>query len=149
MMKNSAQNACNFVSLFFFFSLMVVVGYLLKLQGYEITDLTVRDMIIITLASFRLIRVVVFEKIFKFFRDFVKSRPSYYVFNTMKFIVTCPWCMGVWVSLMIIVFFYLIPYGQLLVYVLAISGVASIIVTITNLLVLKNKEMQKDRENIE
>ncbi len=146
-MKNSRQNACNFISLFFYFSLLAFVGYLLHLRGFNIRDVSIKELIIITLASYRLTRIMVFEKIFKFFRDFVKSRPDYYVFNTIKFIITCPWCMGVWATLLAVVFFFLIPFGDLLVYILAMAGVASIIVTVSNLMVLKNKEMQNGRDN--
>lgn len=145
-MTNSKQNAWNFASLFIYFGLVAYVGYLLKINGLEITEVSIRDLILITLATYRLVRIIVFEKIFKFFRDFVKSRPSYFVLNTMKFIITCPWCMGVWAVLFTIVFYYFVPYGVLFVYILAISGVASIFVMIANLMILKNKELQKDRD---
>ncbi len=146
-MISPKQNAWNFTSLFIYFGLIVFLGYILELHKFDIRELSIRDLILITLATYRLVRIIVFEKIFKFFRDFVKSRPDYYVLNTIKFIITCPWCMGVWAALFILVLYYFVPFGILLIYILAISGVASIIVTASNLLILNNKKMQKDNED--
>jgi hypothetical protein len=142
-MENRKQNLLNFSSIFIFFGLIVLVGYVLDLYGYNIRNITTRDFIILTLASYRLIRIVVFEKIFKYARDFIKSNNKYYFFSTLQFIVTCPWCAGVWLVLIMIVFFYLIPYGDLLAYALAIAGVASFIVNTINLIGLHLDEKQE------
>ncbi len=98
-MINSKQNAWNFASLFVYFILLVLVGYLLEREKIDITSLTFRDLAFITLATYRLTRIVVFEKIFKFCRDFVRARQDYKVFNTIRYIITCPWCAGVWMAL--------------------------------------------------
>lgn len=144
-MNNTKQNALNFASLFVYFALLLFVGFLLKRKGFSVTDLSVREIIIIMLASYRLTRILVFEKILKFFRDFVKSNQRYYILNTVRFIITCPWCAGVWITLIIIVFYYLIPYGIFLVYILAISGVASFLVLIANLVGLSVEGKQHRR----
>lgn len=139
---NSKQNAWNFASLFVYFLLLVVVGYLLDKEKIDITQLTFRDLIFITLATYRLTRIVVFEKIFKFCRDFVKAHQDYKVFNTIRFIITCPWCAGVWMALVTVVFYLLVPYGKFLVYILAISGVASFLVMLVNAIGLVVEEKQ-------
>ena len=139
---NSKQNAWNFASLFVYFLLLVVVGYLLDKEKIDVTQLTFRDLIFITLATYRLTRIVVFEKIFKFCRDFVKAHQDYKVFNTIRFIITCPWCAGVWMALVTVVFYLLVPYGKFLVYILAISGVASFLVMLVNAIGLVVEEKQ-------
>lgn len=131
-MNYPKQNVWNFSSIFLYFGFIVLVGYILKDGGYNIREISTRDLIILILASFRLTRIVVFEKIFKFPRDFIKNNNKYYFFSTLQFIVTCPWCAGVWTVLIMIVFFYLIPFGDLLAYALAMAGVASFIVQATN-----------------
>lgn len=147
--KESRQNAFNFLSLFIYFPLLILTGYLIDKKGIHIKDLNIKELIVITLASYRLTRMVVFEKIFRFFRNFVKSNQHLYVMNTIRFILTCPWCSGVWVTLVIVVFYFLIPYGIYFVYILAVAGVASFIVLAANLTGLKIEERQPERHKKE
>ena len=64
-MKNERKHqAWNFWSAFVFFGLVVLVGYLLQLKGVEIEEITLKEAIVIILASYRMTRILVFEKIF-------------------------------------------------------------------------------------
>jgi hypothetical protein len=141
-MDNRKQNLWNFLSVFFYFGLVVLVGYIMQENGYNIRNISTRDLIVLMLASYRLTRIVVFEKIFKYARDFIRDNGRFYFFSTLQFIVTCPWCAGVWMVLIMIVFFYLIPYGDLLAYALAIAGAASFFVQAVNLMGLHLEEKQ-------
>ena len=143
-MDGTRQNAWNFTSLFVYLALVILVGYILEKNGHSIRNIGLKDLIIITLASYRMTRILVFEKILKFFRDFVKSKQNYYVLNTIRFIITCPWCAGVWITLVIVVLYFLVPYGVFLVYILALSGIASFLVLLANLVGLKIEEKQSD-----
>jgi hypothetical protein len=145
LMNTFNQNFWNFTSIFFYFGFIVLVGYTLQANGYDIREISTRDLIILILATYRLTRIVVFEKIFKFARDFIKNNSRYYFFSTIQFIVTCPWCTGVWMVMVIIVFFYLIPFGYLLAYALAVAGVASFIVQAANLMGLQLEEKQGEK----
>jgi hypothetical protein len=145
-MDNANQNAWNFASLFVYFILLVTVAALIEVKGIDITETGAKDLIFIILATYRLTRIIVFEKIFKFFRDWVKARTKYAVLNTLRFIITCPWCMGVWMSLIVVLFFYIIPYGKIIVYIMGVSGVASFIIVTANYMVLSVNEKQ-DRRN--
>ena len=109
-------------------------GYLLGKKGVDIERMTFKEATVIVLASYRMTRILVFEKIFKYFRDVLKRREDLYLIGTLSSIITCPWCAGVWVTLVIIVFYYLVPFGTVLVYVLALAGVASMVILISNLL---------------
>jgi hypothetical protein len=113
---------------------VVLVGYLLGKKGVDIERMTFKEATVIVLASYRMTRILVFEKIFKYFRDVLKRREDLYLIGTLSSIITCPWCAGVWVTLVIIVFYYLVPFGTVLVYVLALAGVASMVILISNLL---------------
>ncbi len=144
-MENRIQHFWNFTSIFFYFGLIILVGTIMHANGFTITEITTRDLIILILASYRLTRIVVFEKIFKFARDFIRNYNRYYFFSTIQFVITCPWCAGVWMALIAIVFFYLIPYGDLLIYALAIAGLASFIVQASNLMGLHLEEKQEEK----
>lgn len=145
-MSNTQENAWNFTSLFIYFALVVATGYGMELQGIDIREISITELIIIILATYRVTRVVVFEKIFKYFRDFVKRQNKWYVMRTLCSIIVCPWCAGVWIALAMVVFYYFIPYGILVVYLMAISGVASFFVLMSNILNLDIKRRQKERE---
>lgn len=137
------HQAWNFWSAFVFFGLLVLVGYLLQKKGVDIEGITIKEAIVIILASYRLTRILVFEKIFKYLRDVFKRREDLYLVGTLSSIITCPWCAGVWVTLVIIVFYFLIPFGTLLVYVLALAGIASIVILYSNILHMRTERKQR------
>ena len=134
MINERKHQAWNFWSAFAFFGLVALMGFLLERKDVDIREITLKEAVVIILASYRMTRILVFEKIFKYLRDVLKRREDYYLIGTLSSIITCPWCLGVWVTLFIIVFYYLVPYGDLLAYVLALAGIASLVILFSNLL---------------
>ena len=143
MMNERKHQAWNFWSVFVFFGAISVVGFFLEKKGVDIRDLSLKEAVLVILASYRMTRILVFEKIFKYLRDVLKKRENLYVIGTLHSIVTCPWCAGVWVTLIIIVFYFLVPYGTLLVYVLALAGLASMVILSSNLLHMFTERRQR------
>jgi len=143
MLNERKHQAWNFWSAFVFFGAILLVGYFLKRKGVDIRDLTLKEAVLVILATYRMTRILVFEKILKHFRDALKRRENLYVIGTIHSMVTCPWCAGVWVTLVIIVFYFLVPYGALLVYVLALAGLASMMILISNLLHMYTERRQR------
>lgn len=137
------HQAWNFWSAFVFFGAAALVGYFLDHAGIDIRDLNFKEATVIVLATYRMTRILVFEKIFKYFRDALKRRENLYLIGTLSSIITCPWCLGVWVTLIIVVFYYLVPYGDLLVYVLALAGVASVVILVSNLMHMWTERWQR------
>ena len=143
MLNERKHQAWNFWSAFVFLGAVILVGYLLKQKGVDMTELTFKEALLIILASTRMTRILVFEKILKHFRDALKKRENLYVIGTIHSMVTCPWCAGVWVTLFIIVLYFLIPYGTVLVYVLALAGLATVVILLSNLLHMFTERKQK------
>ena len=137
------HQAWNFWSAFFFFGVVVLVGYLLRQKGINLENISFKEALVIVLASYRMTRILVFEKIFKYLRDVFKRREDLYRIGTLSSLLTCPWCAGVWVTLLIFVFYYLVPFGVVLVYVLALSGVASMVILLSNLLHMWTEQKQR------
>lgn len=137
------HQAWNFWSAFVFFGLIVLVGYLLEKKSIDIGKITLKEAVVIILASYRMTRILVFEKIFKYLRNVLKRREGLYIVGTLSSIITCPWCAGVWVTLIIVVFYFLVPYGILLVYVLAMAGVASVVILYSNMLHMRTDRKQR------
>ncbi len=143
MMNERKHQALNFWSAFVFFGAVVLVGYLLQKKEVDITALTLKEALVIILASYRMTRILVFEKIFKYLRNVLKKREGLYVIGTLHSIITCPWCAGVWVTLIIVVFYFLVPFGVVLVYVLALAGIASMVILGSNLLHMYTERRQR------
>ncbi len=143
MLNERKHQAWNFWSAFVFFGAVLLVGHFLNRAGIDIRDLTMKEAVLVILATYRMTRILVFEKILKHFRDALKRRENLYVIGTIHSMVTCPWCAGVWVTLIIIVFYYLVPYGALLVYVLALAGLASMVILVSNLLHMYTERRQR------
>jgi hypothetical protein len=142
-MNERKHQAWNFWSAFVFFGLVVLTGYMLREKGIDIREMSFRDAVVIVLASFRMTRILVFEKIFKYFRDMVRKKQDYYLVGTISAIITCPWCMGVWITLVIVIFYYLVPFGNLLAYVLALAGIATMVILLSNLLHMWTESRQR------
>ena len=143
MLNERKHQAWNFWSAFVFIGAVSLVGYFLDKKGIDIRDLTMKEAVLVILASYRMTRILVFEKILKAFRDALKRREDLYVIGTIHSMVTCPWCAGVWVTLTVIVFYFLVPYGALLVYVLALAGLASMVILVSNLLHMYTERRQR------
>jgi hypothetical protein len=143
MLNERKHQAWNFWSAFVFLSAVGLVGYLLMKKGVDMEELTFKQALVIILASYRMTRILVFEKIFKYFRDVLKRRENMYVIGTIHAMITCPWCAGVWVTLIIIVVYFLVPFGILLVYVLALAGLASMMILLSNLLHMYTERRQR------
>jgi hypothetical protein len=143
MLNERKHQAWNFWSAFVFLGAVWLVAFFLKREGMDIRDLTLKEALLVILATTRLTRILVFEKILKHFRDALKRRQHLYVIGTIHSMVTCPWCAGVWMTLIILVFYYLIPYGELLIYVLALSSLASMMILVSNLLHMYTERRQR------
>ena len=142
-MNERKHQAWNFWSAFVFLSAVGLVGYFLRQKGVLIEELTLKEALVVILASYRMTRILVFERIFKYFRDVLKRREDLYVIGTIHAMVTCPWCAGVWVTLIIIVLYFLVPFGVLLIYVLALAGLASMMILVSNLLHMYTERRQR------
>lgn len=86
---------------------------------------------IISLAAFRLLHLITYDKIFAFVRNFFDRRgKSEGVDGGYRYVdsfLECLWCTGVWSALIVLTIYCLGMWGQFVVLVLAISGVASLL----------------------
>lgn len=151
MDRNDDQNLWNFIySLFFAAFFVGLMCVLYRVNGALPTSIAFFDAVLIALATFRLIRLFVYDKITRFIRDlFMEYREVYseqgvtYVelhqpgcgpLRTMSDLLACPWCFGVWAGLVVTFFYYLTPYAWFPIFVLAISGIATLFQLTANLI---------------
>jgi len=106
-------------------------------------NITFLTLLLLSLASFRLTRLLVFDRIFEFIRepffDEVTEEHDgeteiYYIpkkAGVKKFIgelLSCYWCTGVWSSAFIVGFHYICPgFSGPIILILAVAGLASLL----------------------
>ncbi len=120
-------------------------------------DLALVDFVLVTLASFRLIRLFVYDKIFAFFREqfynVVEKGGEVYLVKpekgprrTLADLLSCPWCFGVWATATVLFFYLLTPYAMFPVLLLALSGIASMLQIASNLIGWKAEGAKQDSQ---
>lgn len=144
MKITTAEKIWNLISSLVFVLLIIGVGILLERKGIVLEEISVFKLVILILATYRLTRIIVYDRVLKVFRDFIKSFAGTGLGDSMKAIITCPWCAGVWVALFVVISYFFIPYGNVFVYIMAISGAATYIQITINYVGLTADEKQMD-----
>lgn len=158
-MRITDQYFWNVVFLLFFIVLIFMGAVILEEEAYHTYEtLTLLDYVLITLASFRIIRMVIYDKIFAFFREqfydatenkgeVLLVKPERGPRRTLADLLSCPWCFGVWSTAMVAFFYLLTPYAFFPVLFLALASVASFLQLLSNLVGWKAEQTKLDVEN--
>ncbi len=145
MIRITDQYFWNFVFTLFFIVLVVLGTIILETESrIPLTDLQLIDFVLITLATWRLVRLFVYDAVTKWFReqffDVKKTgrklelvKPKVGPRRTLADLLSCPWCFGVWASAMVTFFYLLTPYAVYPVIFLAISAGATFLQLLSNL----------------
>jgi hypothetical protein len=144
MKTSKTEKIWNLTSMFVFILLLAGLGHLLISQGINIRNITWSDIILISIATYRMIRLMVYDRIFKLFRDIIRNFQGTGLGDSLKTIITCPWCAGIWISLFNIAIFYLVPFGEVFIYIMTISGIATFFQLASNIAGLVAEEKQMD-----
>jgi hypothetical protein len=84
--------------------------------------------LILSLATFRISRLIVIDYIFEWLRNLIWKRfpPSTY----LGYLFTCMWCMSIWVASLIVICYTIVPTATVVVAsVFALSAVAGLVST--------------------
>jgi hypothetical protein len=103
------------------------------------------DIFILSLATFRLVRLFIYDNITLWLRDmfndvkhiegkyfYVESENSFKL--TLHKLMNCPWCFGVWAAFFSAFFYFTFPHLQIIFIVLAIAGIGSFVMIVSNLI---------------
>jgi hypothetical protein len=157
-MRVTDQYFWNFVFAVFFFVLVVLGAIILNGETrIPFNELSLTDYVLMTLATWRLIRLFVHDAITKFFReqfwDVVKvgktvtlEKPKFGPRRTLADLLSCPWCFGVWAAAMVIFFYLLTPYAIYPIMLLALSAVATFLQLLSNLVGHKAEQLKNQNE---
>lgn len=124
-------------NLFFslFFAALVLMGtWWLAASRLIFYDIPFRDLLLITLAIFRLVRLFSYDIITKFIREWFVGAPQDSLRHTLGALVNCPWCTGLWFSFIVVFFYFATPYSWPIIIILALAALASLFQVLANLI---------------
>ena len=144
------QNIWNFVfSVFFIAVLAAAIWAIREINGSFPTSIPIFDFILLSLAAFRTTRLIVYDKIARWFRElfadtrefsengimFVEVKPyGVGIRHTVHDLLQCPWCIGVWSALVVVFFYFVYPWAWFVILFLAVAGVSSLFQVTANLI---------------
>ena len=125
--SKASENFWNFIfSVFFIFILIVALWYMKSVRGFYLGSVNPFDALLLALASFRVTRLVVYDKISRWFRDIFDGTESGLA-HTIHDLLACPWCIGFWSALVLVVAYFTQPWAWTVIFFLAIAGVGSMV----------------------
>lgn len=151
-MRITDQYFWNVIFLAFFLCIACMATIILEGETVRpYGSLTLVDYTLMVLASFRLVRAIVYDKLFAFFREqfydvsehngnVVLVKPESGPRRTLIDLVTCPWCVSLWAVLIVSFFYLLTSYAVYPVLLLALSGVVSLLQILADFIGWKTKE---------
>ena len=151
MKTRDDQGFWNVIFSLLFIALVVLSMRLLLLENGSLPkDIPLYDLILIILATFRLTRLFVYDKIAQFFRDWflvktvfpgendelviVRRTPVYGPRRTISELLACPWCIGIWMALIVTFFYFYTTFAWFIILLLAIAGSATFLQLLSNMI---------------
>ena len=158
MIRITDQYFWNFVFGVFFLLLIVMGAIILETEArVPLVDLELVDYVLITLASWRVTRLFVYDAITKMIREqfwdvkkvgrgYQLDKPKTGPRRTIADLLSCPWCFGVWATASVTFFYLITPYAVFPVVLLALSAVATFLQITSNLVGHKAEQLKNQNE---
>lgn len=142
------QNSWNVAfSVFFIAVLAASVWAVHAVRGGYPVAVPFIDLVLMAFATLRVTRLVVYDKIARWFRELFARRREFdrdgvtYVEivpyesgmrHTLWDLVQCPWCIGIWSALIVTVSYFMFPWAWLVIVFLALAGASSLLQVAAN-----------------
>ena|SRR3990167_5682904 len=147
------QNYWNFVfSVFFIVVLVGSLFFMRSMRGGYPMAVPPFDAFLMALATFRITRLIVYDKITRWFRELfadtrefsstlgtgeevimVEVRPyGSGLRHTIYDLLQCPWCIGIWSALIVVVCYFVFPWSWTVIFFLALAGAGSLFQVVAN-----------------
>jgi Protein of unknown function (DUF1360) len=158
MFRVTDQYFWNFVFSVFFLILIVMGAIILEGETrIPFEELSLTDYVLMSLATWRLTRLFVYDAITKFIREqfwdvvkvgkgFALEKPKFGPRRTLADLLSCPWCFGMWAAATVIFFYLLTPFAIFPIMLLAIGAVGSFLQILSNLVGHKAEEAKQKIE---
>jgi hypothetical protein len=136
-----------FLSLFFV-ALTALAIWWLSLSGDLVTWIPLSDFILMTLAIMRLVRLTTYDNITAFVREWFVGKDPRSLMGSFGTLINCPWCTGLWYSLIVVFFYFATPYAWYVILILALSALASFVQLIANWLGWSAEAKKREAQSI-
>ena len=110
--------------------LVWAVSYIGSTQGFP-SDLSWFDAIMMVFATLRITRLVVYDRITLWFREFFMEPRSGFM-TVVNDLLQCPWCIGIWAALVVAFSYFVFPWAWFVIFFLALAGAGSLLQVIAN-----------------
>jgi len=159
-MRITDQYFWNVLSTLFFLCLVFLATVILESKSYKTFEtLALVDFVLITLASWRVVRLVVYDKVSAFFREqfydvleqkgkVLLVKPERGPRRALLDLLTCPWCFGLWATATVSFFYLLTPWMFFPTLILALSTVATLLQLFSNLVGWKAEQAKNEVEGV-
>jgi len=127
-----AYNMWNFLlSVFFVIVLAAAILEMKEVRGGFLVSVPPFDAIMMTFATFRITRLIVYDRITLWFRELFIGRTSAFM-TVAADLLHCPWCIGVWSALIVVFCYFVFPWAWSVIFFLALAGAGSLLQVIAN-----------------
>ncbi|MDD5197465.1 MAG: DUF1360 domain-containing protein [Candidatus Gracilibacteria bacterium] len=127
----TAEDIWNGIFTLLFLLLFGMLVFWLNLQGPLPHRIEPFDFLLLSFATFRLIRLLTYDKITNFVRAYFGSK-DHSLGRTIFELLICPWCSGIWSALLLIAIFTLFSFGWFFILLLSVAGFASFLQIVIN-----------------
>jgi len=140
------EKILNFSSSLIFLGFLVATGFLVEYMNFTLKNISLLDTAVIIISTYRISRMLVYEKVFSLIRHILKTNSDKAIISSFNNLISCPWCTAVWISLFVFDIFYFVPMGNVMIYIISISGVAVPLVLLSNNISMKNDLLKKEKD---
>lgn len=129
----------------FVFLFFVLASIIWSVRGSLPQTIPPFDFILLCLATFRSVRLVAYDKILLFVRDYFEQSEKGFkraMFNLLQ----CPWCVGIWIALGLTFGYFVFPVAWYFILLLALAGVGSFMQIVINLIGWRAEQTMNDVE---
>jgi hypothetical protein len=141
-----AYKLWNFLfSVFFVLVLAAAVWEMKEIRGGFLVSVSPFDAIMMMFATFRITRLVVYDRITLWFREFFTDRKSAFM-TVVADLLQCPWCIGIWAALAVVFFYFVYVWAWSVIFFLALAGAGSLLQVISNAVGWRAEQLKKTTE---
>lgn len=116
----------NFLFTLVFISLTIGTWEYIQYKNFNLGNLRFFDFLLMGLATYRVTRLLLYDKVFDFIREpIIKNKADTGFNKSAGYLLTCPWCVSIWMSGFSFTIYVLFPFGKMIIIMLAVAAIAS------------------------
>lgn len=123
---NTKQIFWHNLSIFIYTAVVLGLAYYFDLENKFNKNISWFDFVLLSLATFRIIRLFTYDVITEHIRAYFGKFDSGYQ-KEISTLINCPWCVSVWAGLFVTFIFFLHPLFYFFILALAVSGMGAFI----------------------